>query len=750
MTISGYVEKILFKNEDTGYMVIVIADGDKEKTCTGRFAYLEEGEYIEVSGEEIMHPIYGKQISMTSYEIKHSTDAISIQKYIGSGAIKGVGEALAKRIVDKFGEDTFHIIEQEPERLSEVKGISERKAREISAQVMEKRDVREAMIFLQNYGISAGLAVKVYNEYGEDIYNIIKTNPYRIADDIAGVGFRRADDIAKRVGIADNSDFRIKSGIIYTLNQAANAGHTYLPKELLIKQVSHLLEIEDIVFDKEGQFNIEALDNLINDLALESKIVIKEIDGILCIYSSLYYYTELDTARMLHDLNVRTAFGDERLLDIIKDIEEKEDMQLDELQRLAVMEAVNNGLLVITGGPGTGKTTTINVLIRLFEAASMSISLAAPTGRAAKRMTEATGYEAQTIHRLLELSGAPSENRAIANFERNERRPLESDIIIIDEMSMVDLFLMHSLLKAIMPGTRLILVGDVDQLPSVGPGSVLRDIIKSNCFNVVMLVRIFRQAGESDIVVNAHKINKGEQVLLDNNSKDFLYIKGSSIESTLNSTVALVKDKLPGYVNASSMDIQVLTPMRKGEMGVEGLNQRLQASLNPKSDTKYEINRDGCVFREGDKVMQIKNNYQLEWERRTKKGLAVDYGMGIFNGDTGVITRINLTTKMMEVEFDEHRYVVYSFNQLDELELAYAVTIHKSQGSEYPAVVIPLLGGPKMLMNRNLLYTGITRAKTCVCIVGSAATFREMIENEKQYRRYSGLKNQIETYYKED
>lgn len=750
MTVSGYVEKILFKNEDSGYMVIVLSDENKEWTCTGRFSFLEEGEYIEVSGEEVMHPLYGKQIAVTLYEVKKSTDVNSIEKYIGSGAIKGIGASLAKRIVEKFGEDTFRIIEEEPERLAEVKGISMRMAMSISEQVMEKKDIREAMIFLQSYGITGVLAAKVYNEYGDDIYNIIGTNPYKIADDIAGVGFKKADEIAQRIGINKDSDFRIKSGILYSLNQAANLGHTYLPKDKLVEYAIELLDLKEELLTGREDFKNEVLDNYINDLALESRIVIKEIDGVICIYLSVYYYVELDTARMLHSLNTRVDFLNDHVLETVRKIEDKEEINLDEQQRLAVMEAVNNGLLIVTGGPGTGKTTTMNVLIKLFEAAALSISLAAPTGRAAKRMSEATSYEALTIHRLLELSGEPSKEGETVKFERNEHRPLESDVIIIDEMSMVDLFLMHSLLKAIMPGTRLILVGDADQLPSVGPGSVLNDIIKSQCFNVVKLSKIFRQEGESGIVVNAHKINNGKQVILDNKSKDFLYIKGSNTASIINSTVALVKDKLPNYVNASAFDIQVLTPMRKSELGVEGLNKSLQMALNPKSEEKAEIEREGTIFREGDKVMQIRNNYNLEWEVKTSKGIFLDSGKGVFNGDVGIIRKINVPMKLLEVEFDECRCVVYSFAQLDELELAYAMTIHKSQGSEYPGVVIPLFLAPRMLLNRNVLYTAITRAKACVCIVGSAGTFMEMINNENQYKRYSGLKYQIKTYYKDE
>ena len=636
---------------------------------------------------------------------------------------------MAARIVRRFREDTFRIIEEEPERLAEVKGISERKAMEIASQVNEKRDLRQAMIFLQQFGITMNLAVKIYNKYGQEVYGILKENPYRLADDIEGVGFRTADDIAAKAGIRTDSDFRVRSGILYTLLQASGEGHTFLPQEELTAKTSELLGIDKDIIEKNYM-----------DLSIERKIIMKQSGEQTQIYSASFYYMEANTATMLRELDIAYDVADAEIEQRIHNIEKQTGMQLDEHQVQAVKEAVRNGLLVITGGPGTGKTTTINTIIRYFEMEGMDIFLAAPTGRAAKRMSETTGFEARTIHRMLELNGGMEGS---AGFERNETNPLETDLVIIDEMSMVDITLMNSLLKAIAPGTRLILVGDINQLPSVGPGSVLKDIIQSEAFNVVMLTKIFRQASTSDIIVNAHKINRGEEVSLDNKSMDFFFLKRYEADIIINVVLQLVKQKLPKFVDATPYDIQVLTPMRKGLLGVERLNGILQQYLNPPDKSKREKEHGDMVFREGDKVMQTKNNYQLEWEIRTKFGLTVDKGMGIFNGDMGIITEINDFAETMTVEFDEGRKVEYSYKLLDELELAYAITIHKSQGSEYPAVVIPLLSGPSMLMNRNLLYTAVTRARKCVTLVGNDATFNQMIQNTSQQKRYSGLCDRI-------
>lgn len=730
-TIEGYVEHIIYRNSDNGYTVLTIIDDGEEITCVGSFSYIGEGELIEAEGDYIEHPSYGKQFQIKTYEIKAPQDVIAIERYLGSGAIKGIGVALASRIVRRFKADTFRIIEEEPERLVEVKGISEKKAREIAEQIEDKRDLRKAMIFLQQYGISTTLAVKIYGQYGQNIYNIIKENPYRLADDIAGIGFKIADEIASKVGIHTDADFRIKSGILYVLLQAIGEGHTYLPESILLNKTRELLKVDEQHIEKH-----------IMDMVIDKKLMIKEKEEIRMIYASRYYYMELNTAKMLHDLNICCDVPEIEINQKLKRIELNSEIELDELQQKAIVEAVRNGLLIITGGPGTGKTTTINAIIKYFELEEFNISLAAPTGRAAKRMTETTGYEAQTIHRLLEVSGALDGDTA-GGFDRNEENPLEADVVIIDEMSMVDIYLMNALLKAVSVGTRLILVGDVDQLPSVGPGSVLKDMIRSNKFNVVMLNKIFRQAVQSDIVMNAHKINKGERVIADNKSKDFFFLKREEANIIIRVMLTLIQSKLPPYVGATSYDIQVLTPMRKGNLGVERLNEILQEYLNPKTASKQEKEYGQGLFREGDKIMQTKNNYQMEWEVRNRYGIAVDKGVGIFNGDMGIIKEINHFAEEMVVEYDEKRSVTYSFKQIDEIELAYAITIHKSQGSEYPAVVIPLLTGPRMLMNRNLLYTAVTRAKKCVTIVGSDDTFQLMIKNESEQKRYSGLTDRI-------
>lgn len=733
--VTGYVEHIVFRNEENGYTVFRLENDDGEITCVGNFNFISEGEMMELRGEYTNHNVYGLQLKVSSHTLKEPEDVVSIERYLGSGAIKGVGQALAGRIVKKFREDTFRIIEEEPERLAEIKGISERKAREIAEQVEEKKDMRKAMIYLQKYGISNRLAAKIYQRYGMDVYKVLEENPYQLADSIEGIGFKTADEIAARIGIHTDSDYRIKSGLFYTLQQAVSEGHVYLPQEELLRRAGILLEVE-----------IKDIEKHVMDLCIERKTVMKEYEGEIRVYPAHYYYLELNTAKMLYDLDIDCDMPEDLMESRLRKVEESEKIELDPMQHRAVIESIKHGLLVLTGGPGTGKTTTINTMIRFFDSEGMSILLAAPTGRAAKRMTEATGYEAQTIHRLLEVNVNPEEEDSIGGFLRNRQNPLEADVIIIDEMSMVDLPLMHALLSAVVPGTRLVLVGDVDQLPSVGPGSVLKDIIASQRFPVVTLTRIFRQAGESDIVVNAHKINAGEPVILDNKSRDFFFLRRQDADTIIGVVIMLIQKKLPGYVHAHPNEIQVMTPTRKGLLGVERLNGILQRYLNPpqKGRTEREIN--GRLFRVGDKVMQIKNNYQLEWEVSTKFGLTVDKGTGIFNGDMGIITEINEYTETLEVEFDESRKVKYSFDMTEELELAYAITVHKSQGSEYPAVIIPLLAGPKLLYTRNLLYTAVTRARKCLTIIGSDAVFQEMIQNKNEQARYTSLADRIREF----
>ncbi|WP_440527175.1 SF1B family DNA helicase RecD2 [Simiaoa sp.] len=733
--ITGYVDHIVYQNSDNGYTVMALVAEGEEVTCVGMCKGLGQGENISAEGEYIEHPVYGRQFKIQTYETVAPTDRAGMERYLGSGAIRGVGEALAARIVKKFGDDTFRIIEEEPERLVEVKGISERKAQEIAVQMEEKKDLREALVYLQQYGISNTLAVKIYNTYGMEMYSVMRENPYRLAEDVSGVGFRIADEIAGRIGIHTDSDYRIRSGILYTLLQAVGEGHCFLPLELLLRRASELLGVSE-----------ENIRPQVDNLIMDRKLVAKGD----AVFAAAYYYAELNCANMLRNLNIpmleaeNLPAQDMAIRKRLERMAENLSMELDELQLKAVEESIKNGLFILSGGPGTGKTTTINMIIRYFESEGMDIFLAAPTGRAAKRMTEATGFEAKTIHRLLELNSALSDDDTRrANFERNQENPLEADVVIIDEMSMVDIQLFQALLKAILPGTRLILVGDVDQLPSVGPGQVLRDLMNSEAFPMVTLEKIFRQAGESDIVVNAHRINKGEQIALDNKSRDFFLLERNDVNVIYKHMIQLIREMLPKYVNATPFDIQVLTPMRKGSLGCETLNGILQRYLNPADPHKKEHSYGNTVFREGDKVMQIKNNYQLEWEIVGRYNIPIDKGMGVFNGDMGRVLEINETMSTLLVEFDDGRRVNYPFSGLEELELSYAITIHKSQGSEYPAVILPLLGGPRMLFNRNLLYTGITRARNCVTILGSSETVRNMIDNVSENRRYTALESRI-------
>lgn len=733
--ITGYVDHIVYQNSDNGYTVMTLVAEGEEVTCVGMCKGLGQGENISAEGEYIEHPVYGRQFKIQTYETVAPTDCAGMERYLGSGAIRGVGEALAARIVKKFGDDTFRIIEEEPERLAEVKGISERKAQEIAVQMEEKKDLREALVYLQQYGISNTLAVKIYNTYGMEMYSVMRENPYRLAEDVSGVGFRIADEIAGRIGIHTDSDYRIRSGILYTLLQAVGEGHCFLPLELLLRRASELLGVSE-----------ENIRPQVDNLIMDRKLVAKGD----AVFAAAYYYAELNCANMLRNLNIpmleaeNLPAQDMAIRKRLERMAENLSMELDELQLKAVEESIKNGLFILSGGPGTGKTTTINMIIRYFESEGMDIFLAAPTGRAAKRMTEATSFEAKTIHRLLELNSALSDDDTRrANFERNQENPLEADVVIIDEMSMVDIQLFQALLKAILPGTRLILVGDVDQLPSVGPGQVLRDLMNSEAFPMVTLEKIFRQAGESDIVVNAHRINKGEQIALDNKSRDFFLLERNDVNVIYKHMIQLIREMLPKYVNATPFDIQVLTPMRKGSLGCETLNGILQRYLNPADPHKKEHSYGNTVFREGDKVMQIKNNYQLEWEIVGRYNIPIDKGMGVFNGDMGRVLEINETMSTLLVEFDDGRRVNYPFSGLEELELSYAITIHKSQGSEYPAVILPLLGGPRMLFNRNLLYTGITRARNCVTILGSSETVRNMIDNVSENRRYTALESRI-------
>ena len=727
--IEGYVEHIIFRNEENGYTVFETVVNRKEITCTGNFISINEGEYVEMEGSLSFHPSYGEQFKVDFLKTTVPGDARALERYLGSGAIKGIGHALAARIVHRFGEDTLRIIEEEPERLAEVKGISENKAVAIAAQITEKSRIQDAMIFLSGLGISMNLSAKIYAEYGEDTYQLLRENPYKMAEDIPGVGFKTADRIAVRAGISSDSPYRIKSAVVFILNEALGNGNVYLPEEVLEEKAAELLKVDP-----------EYLAECMDELSIAGKIIRKrDENGVPVIYASESYFTELSTAKMLLDLNVGFDSDEKELARILGSMKKDTGIELDTLQKEAVAKAVSNGVFILTGGPGTGKTTAINAIIKYFLAEDMEVKLAAPTGRAARRMEEAAGYEASTIHRLLELFGDPSDDGNRARFQRNKDNPVEADVIIIDEMSMVDIFLMHALLSAITPGTRLIMVGDMDQLPSVGPGRVLADMINSGCFAVVRLDKIFRQAAQSDIIVNAHKIVNDEKIILDNRSKDFFFLEQDDYRVIQKAILTLVSEKMPRYTDSDIKDIQVLSPMRKGVLGVENLNRLLQKYLNPASPEKEEKETASGVFREGDKVMQIRNDYQLSWEMRGLYGIVTASGEGIFNGDMGVIETIRTFDQTLTVVFDDNKFVEYSFSQLDELELAYAVTVHKSQGSEYPAVIMPMLQGPMVLMTRNLVYTALTRAKKCVVLLGSKEFFEAAVANTREEKRYTSL-----------
>ena len=726
--LEGYVSHIRFHNEENGYTVLELETTHGDEILVGTFHYINEGEYLSAEAEFTEHPAHGPQYQVTSYQVKEPEGKEAMERYLGSGAVRGIGPALAARIVKKFKGDTFRIFEEEPERLAEVKGISLHKAMNFAVQFQEKQEMRHAMMFLSEYGIANHLAVRIFEEYGDKMYEILRTNPYKLAEDIHGIGFRIADAIAAKAGIAADSEHRICAAILYTMQQSVGAGHVYLPREILCRNTGQMLGMPP-----------EYIGDHLISLVMDKKLMIRVKGEEEHVYLSSYYFMEKNTASMLLNLDLKFPAEEETLGRQIAALEEKTKIRLDDQQKAAVRQALTEGVLVVTGGPGTGKTTTINLMIQCFQAEDMDIVLAAPTGRAAKRMTEATGCEAKTIHRLLELNGG-IENGESYHFEKNEDNPIEADVIILDEMSMVDISLMYSFLKAVLPGTRLILVGDSNQLPSVGAGNVLKDIIESGVFPVVRLSKIYRQEATSQIVLNAHKINEGEQITLNNRNRDFFFFEKKDIRSVTAGVIYLVKNRLPEYVGVNPFEIQVLTPMRKGELGVEHLNQVLQYYLNPASPDKEEREVHVGVFREGDKVMQIKNNYKIEWKVVNRKGFSVEEGLGVFNGDMGVIRKINTFTEKITVVFDENRQVEYPFSNLDELELAYAITIHKSQGSEYPAVVLPLLNGLSILCNRNLLYTAVTRAQRCVAIVGRQAMVEQMIRNESEQKRYTGLK----------
>lgn len=823
----GFVSHIIYRNEENGYTVFEITltgTGEKKEkadtafepfgadvgdviTCVGYPVSISEGEGCAVTGEYTTHPVYGEQLRVQSYQAVAPESAQAMYRYLAAGSIKGIGAAMAARIVKKFGDDTLRIMEEEPEKLARVKGISLRIAREIGAQMEDKKDLRDAMIFLQQYGIGSAHAARIWQAYGTGLYEIMKNNPYRLAEDIRGIGFATADDIARRMGIRADSEYRIRSGLLYTLFMASGEGHSFLPRDVLIQRTCTLLHLP-----------AEEVHLQLENLAVERRLRIRRVRRSLElqepaeepaeieepaeetageaadtaaaedveVFLTSVFRREQEIARMLLDLDaqiqrtVKDSGERKKTEKKIARLEKEEEITLDPLQKKAVQEAVENAVLLITGGPGTGKTTTINTIIRYFMSEDLRVLLAAPTGRAARRMSEATGYPAMTIHRLLGVrsvgdddgerdffkseglsgssagasgtndpfgdagnGGKSGKSQNYSYFERGEDNPLEADVVIIDEMSMVDMNLFHYLLKAVPVGARLVLVGDVNQLPSVGPGCVLQDLIESQAFHTIMLRNVFRQASESDIVMNAHRILEGAALPMDNRSRDFFFLERDQAPVIYKHTVQLIRQMLPKYVGCRPEDIQVLTPMRRGSLGVERLNEVLQSVLNPPAKGKREHVRQETVFREGDKVMQTRNNYRIEWEVRGNFGMPVDRGTGIFNGDFGRIEEIDPQSETMTVIFDDSRTVEYPFAELEDLDLAYAITVHKSQGSEYPAVILPLLAGPSGLFNRNLLYTAVTRAKSCVVLLGSRDAVDRMIANTRRTRRWTGLRDRI-------
>ena len=730
--IKGYVDHFLYYNESNTYGVLELDTEDDDVICTGRFPGLTEGETIEVSGEWVDHPTYGVQLKVLNYEIIEPTDILDMERYLASGAIKGIGPSTAKKIIKHFGEDTFRIIEEEPERLSEIKGITERKAISIATQMSERHELRNVVMFMQKYGISNSMAIKLYDEYGSQIKSIILNNPYKLAREVNGIGFKRADEIAAKTGVKLDSEFRIQCGIIHCLKEASTDGHTYLPREELIRSAYELLGVCESDIERQ-----------LDELKIERQLIEVKSEDRLNIYLTEYYQIEKNCAvKLLTLARYSDRISASELDREIKSIESELDIELHDLQREAVIKALSEGLFILTGGPGTGKTTTIKSIISGLERRNLRFVLAAPTGRAAKRMSETTGYEASTIHRLLSIKHNPEE-RADAYFEMNEDNPLDVDAVIIDEASMVDIFLFNSLLKAISPGCKLIIVGDSNQLPSVGPGQVLKDMLDSGVCPNVELKYIFRQSNESHIVTYAHMINNGEQIDFTTKYEDFFLLKRDNYEEIRQALLYLICEKLPKHFNTSPMQIQVLTPMKKGALGVWELNRILQECINPPSDKKVELEYGENIFRVGDKVMQTKNNYDMEWNIMSTYGISAQRGKGVFNGDIGIIDHINKPSRLIRITFDDGREAEYSYETLEELELAYAITIHKSQGSEYPVVIMPLLGGPRSLLYRNLLYTGVTRAKDCVVILGSENTVKEMIRCENENRRYTGLAARI-------
>lgn len=735
--LKGEVDGIIFRNAENGYTVFTIISEDEEVTCVGIMPLIHEGETLDIHGVWITHPVYGKQLQVNTCEKSMPTSKAGMQRYLSSGLIKGLGPKTAERIVERFGEASFYVIEEKPDLLTEIRGITNAKAQRISEIFREQHELRQVMMFLQSYEVSPAYIMRIYKKYKGRTFEIVKTNPYRLADDIFGIGFKMADKMAASGGIAVDDPNRVKAAIKYVLNQAAASGDCFLPKGILLGQAVELLELHP-----------QAVENGIRELQVESQIWQENIEGVEAVYLNFYFYAEMAVAKRLLELSMDTCEVDlDEIQKKILSMEKETGVTLAAEQRQAVMEAMQGGVMIITGGPGTGKTTTINTILHLLKQEEKEVLLAAPTGRAAKRMTEATGVEAKTIHRLLGTTYVSEDTRR-QSFEKNEEEPIETDVLIIDETSMVDIHLMQALLRAVANGTGVIFVGDVDQLPSVGAGNVLKDMIHSDRLKVVRLQHVFRQAQESAIIMNAHRINQGQEPVLNEAGTDFFFMRRPYAQEVLTTVKELVLSRLPDFTGRDGVtEMQILTPMRKGVLGVQNMNQVLQEALNPPSRKKKEKVYRQMIFREGDKVMQIKNNYNIVWRNYNQHGVRIDEGLGIYNGDAGRIQKIDEENELLRVLFDDGKCVDYEFTQLEELELAYAITIHKSQGSEYPVVILPIYSGPPMLMTRNLLYTAVTRAKQLVVLVGLREMVSGMIANNREVRRHTGLALRIRNLY---
>jgi exodeoxyribonuclease V alpha subunit len=728
----GMIRNVIYYYDTNSYSVLEVADGDDVFTAVGYLPAADKGRSFLFRGDWRKHQTYGEQFSFTEYSEEMPRTHDGITGFLSSGLLKGIGRKTAQSIVSRFGDETFNIIEHTPQRLTEIDGIGHVKAASISEAFQSHRELAEISLFFQQYGIGTDKVMKLYNVYGADTIGVVQKNPFKLAEEVAGIGFHKADVIAAKMGMPHDDEYRIASGANFILNQSVNEGHTFLPHRIFCERASELLEV-----------SIDAVSDVVTQMVFAGELHMENLENRSVLFLTPYFIAEQTVCKNLITLNesklklIKANIGE-----LIEITENQTGKFLADNQRDAVLAAAQNGVCVITGGPGTGKTTIINTIMKVFEFSGLRTAIAAPTGRAAKRITETSGYGATTIHRLLEYFYSEDESRP--RFGKNKEDPLDFDVVIIDEASMVDILLMNGLLNAIKPGTRLIIVGDADQLPPVGAGNVLRDIIDSEIIHTVKLTEIFRQAKESLIVVNAHRIDKGEYPYCNEKDKDFFLLRRNSETGILDTIKELCSKRLPDYyadVDAVR-DVQILTPRREKMLGSKNLNNELQKILNPPSPQLKEKQLKEVIFREGDKVMQIRNNYQKEWKRQQD----FQTGQGVFNGDVGFIQTIDLEFNKITVIFDDSRFVQYDFTDFDELELAYAITVHKSQGSEFPIVLMPLTWFPPMLATRNLLYTAVTRAKQAVVLVGSERVMQEMVDNNRIIERYSGLSARLRKF----